>query len=323
MSDLSYAYAVARIRVLEKNLLSGTDIEQMTAAPDEERVLAFLRDRGWGVPGEETDAETLLIAESAKPWALMRELKIDPSILEVFSYRELYHNLKAAVREVCSQETHPGIFFSREDLGGEEMLRIVREKDWNALPVHMRNAGQEAYETLLQTRDGQLCDIIIDRAALEAILEAGRTSKEQIIRDYASRYVDVADIRIAARCAATGKTRDFIERAMAPSNVLDRQRLVAASSAGREAVMEYLAGTAYAPAAEALAESPSAFERWCDNAVMESIRPQKTNPFSSGPVIAYLIARENEIKMARIILTAKANGLPEEAIRERAREMYV
>ena len=38
---------------------------------------------------------------------------------------------------------------------------------------------------------------------------------------------------------------------------------------------------------------------------------------------AYKLARENEIRMARIILTAKANGLPDTAIRERARKMYV
>jgi V/A-type H+-transporting ATPase subunit C len=36
-----------------------------------------------------------------------------------------------------------------------------------------------------------------------------------------------------------------------------------------------------------------------------------------------VVARENEIKTARIILTAKQNGFPEDSIRERIREMYV
>ena len=52
----------------------------------------------------------------------------------------------------------------------------------------------------------------------------------------------------------------------------------------------------YAEAAEALKESPSAFERWCDNRIIETIQPQKTNPFSVGPLVAYVIARQNEIK---------------------------
>ena len=70
-------------------------------------------------------------------------------------------------------------------------------------------------------------------------------------------------------------------------------------------------------------ESPSAFERWCDNRIIETMQPQKYNAFSVGPLIAYVIARENEIKTVRIILTGKQNDLPEESIRERVREMYV
>jgi V/A-type H+-transporting ATPase subunit C len=56
---------------------------------------------------------------------------------------------------------------------------------------------------------------------------------------------------------------------------------------------------------------------------METIRPQLYNSFSLGPLVAYVLARENEIKTVRIILTGKRSGLPEEFIRERAREMYV
>ena len=90
-----------------------------------------------------------------------------------------------------------------------------------------------------------------------------------------------------------------------------------------DAICEYLAGTSYAGGADALKESPSAFERWCDNRMIETIKPQKYNSFSVGPLVAYELARENEIKTVRIILTGKQNGFSDEAIRERVREMYV
>jgi V/A-type H+-transporting ATPase subunit C len=47
------------------------------------------------------------------------------------------------------------------------------------------------------------------------------------------------------------------------------------------------------------------------------------NPFGIGPIAAYILARANEVKTVRIILAAKRNGLPEEMLRERVREMYV
>ena len=53
------------------------------------------------------------------------------------------------------------------------------------------------------------------------------------------------------------------------------------------------------------------------------MKPQKYNPFSVGPLVAYALARENEIKTVRIILSGKRTGMPEASIRERVREMYV
>ena len=49
---------------------------------------------------------------------------------------------------------------------------------------------------------------------------------------------------------------------------------------------------------------------------------QKWNPFGIDPLVAYVLACENERKSVRVILSGKQNGLPEEAIRERIRETY-
>ena len=55
--------------------------------------------------------------------------------------------------------------------------------------------------------------------------------------------------------------------------------------------------------------------------IMES--PDVKNSFSIGPLVAYILARENEIKTVRIILSGKQNDFSDDAIRERVREMYV
>ena len=46
MSDNDFIFAVARIRVKEKSLLSDADVAQMTALKDEKAVLAYLKDKG-------------------------------------------------------------------------------------------------------------------------------------------------------------------------------------------------------------------------------------------------------------------------------------
>ena len=203
------------------------------------------------------------------------------------------------------------------------MLEIIRNREFSRLPGTMSRTAAEAFDQLLHTRDGQLCDIIIDKAALEAIYEAGKRSGEKIIADYADTTVAIADIRIAVRSRKTGKSAEFMRSAMAECGSVNVEQLIRAALAGAEEIAQYLEGTSYAGGADALRESPSAFERWCDNRMIESLKPQKYETFSAGPLLAYLVARENEIKTVRIILTGKQNGFPEEAIRERVREMYV
>ena len=274
MSKTKYTYAVAKIRALEVSLLTNAVIEQLLACKSAEQALE-------------------------KMWQTIREVAPDMHVFDVLSLPKLYHNLKAAIKEVCTEVENKNIFYDDCEIPGEEMFALVQNKEFDKLPGNMPATAREAFDTLLHTRDGQLCDLIIDHATLEAMLEAGKKSGEKIIEEYAQTAVAIADIKIAVRSQKTGKNAEFMKKA------------------------QYLEGTSYREGADALRISPSAFERWCDNKMTDSMRSQKYESFSVGPLLAYLLARQNEIKTVRIILTGKQNEFPDEAIRERIREMYV
>lgn len=318
-----YTYAVARIRALEVSLFSNSTIDQLMACQSYDQCLQFLEEKGWGDSETSGNAEAILTREEEKIWEVVKELSVDMKNFDVLSYAKLYHNLKAAIKEVCTEEKNRHIFYEDVSVPGSTMLEIVKERDFIKLPDHMQSVAAEAFDTLLHTRDGQLCDVIIDRAALDAVYRAGKASDVRIIRDYAESTVAVADIKIAVRSQKTAKSIDFMKRAMAECDSVNVDQLSKAALAGMDAIRDYLLGTAYAEGAAALEESPSAFERWCDNRIIQTISPQKYNAFTIGPVIAYVIARQNEIKTVRIILSGKLNELPDDSIRERVREMYV
>ena len=318
-----YTYAVARIRALEVSLFSNAVIDQLIACQSYEQCLQFLAERGWGDTDTSADGEKMLKREEEKIWQTVRELSIDKKKFEVLSYQKLFHNLKAAVKAACVKEVPRDIFYEDTEVSGQEMLDIIREKDFGRLPAGMSQAAQQACDALLHAGDGQLCDIIIDRAALDAIYKAGMESEDEIIRDYARSVVAVADIKIAVRAQKTAKSIEFMKQAMAECGSISVDQLAKAALSGPEAIRDYLLGTEYAGGAEALSESMSAFERWCHNRIIQTISPQKYKAFTIGPVVAYVLARQNEIKTVRIVLSGKRSELPEGAIRERVREMYV
>lgn len=324
MTDTNYAYAVARIRANELQLLSNQAVEQLMASKSYDECLRLLLDRGWGDDtGGVPTAEELLALERQKTWALIGELAEDMSLFDVFLYANDYHNLKAAIKLVCTGTEDFGVFIKNGTIDCDIILNAVKSRDFYDLPVPMRAPAQEAYSALSQTRDGQLCDIIIDRAALEAVLSAGDASDNDLIKKYAEVTVASADIKIAVRCCKTGKNMEFLRRALAPCRTVNVTLLARAASEGMDAIGDYLEGTDYASAVSELQKSASAFERWCDNLMIESIKPQQYQVFGVGPLAAYILARENEIKTVRMILSGKLNGLPDAAIRERVREMYV
>lgn len=292
MAKDQYVYAVARIRSKELSLLSGSVIEQLLGAKGYDECLQLLREKNWGDSDAE-DAGAILAAEREKTWQLIGELVKDLSVFDVFLYANDYHNLKAAIKEARMDSEYPGIYIDQGTVDVKRIREAIRTRDFAALPEAMAEPAKEAYEVLLQTGDGQLCDIIIDRAALNAIYQAGKAVGDECLKLYGELTVASADIKTAVRAARTGKDKAFLARALAPCDTLDVSRLAQAAVEGVDAICAYLELTPYAEAVEELHKSPSAFERWCDNLLIRKIRPQRFNPFGLGPLAAYILARED------------------------------
>ena len=322
MRDVDYIYAVACIRAKEKTLLSDSDIQTMVGMKSEKEVLSYLKERGWGDGSSSEDMETILSIEEEVQMKLLTTLGVSEDIIDVLFLQELYHNLKAAIKEICTGRDDVEAFYENDKYGKDTMLKIMREKEFTKLPEHMQEIAPKALEVMLSTRDGQKLDIMLDRACLDATEKAAVSTKDRFLSDYAETKVVIADIKIAVRAANTKKTLKVIEEALAPNREFNVKELAKAASEGTESVYEYMEKTKYKDAVDALRDSFSAFEKWCDDYVMGKLMNQKTNIMSSGPIVAFYLAKQNEIRTARIIMTAKANGFDEQTISERVRKMY-
>ena len=66
----------------------------------------------------------------------------------------------------------------------------------------------------------------------------------------------------------------------------------------------------------------TALEKLCDDALIQYAKQAKYISFGLEPLIAYAVAKQMEIKSARIILAGKKAGINEGLLRERVRETY-
>lgn len=320
-----YIFEDARIRVMETGLLTKADFEQLLAEPSYAAALNFLKDKGWGGPDAPKNAEALLQAEEKATWDLMEELLPQSPLLNTLRLSRDYQNLKAAVKQIYTDSALDAerLFVEGGTIPSAKIRRALEEQDPEQLPEEMDEAAAQATEVLARTGDGQLCDIILDRAALKALLKAGKEAEDPVLNEYAQVTAVSADIRCALRAARSGRDGETIREMLVEVPGLDLADLTEASLNGRQAVSDYLALTPYASLAPALSQSMSAFECACDNLLIERIRPQLYESEKPGPLVAYVIARENEIKCVRLLLSGKLNGLPENVLRESLRNSYV
>ena len=320
-----YIFEDARIRVMETGLLTKADFEQLLAEPSYASALTFLTDKGWGGPDAPKNAEALLQAEEKATWDLMEELLPGSDLLNTLRLSRDYQNVKAAVKQIYTNSAldTDRLFVEGGTIPAGDIRRAVEEQDLEKLPPEMAEAAAQATEVLARTGDGQLCDTILDKAALKALLNAGEKAEDPVLKDYALVTAVSADIRSALRAARSGRSSDAIRDMLVDVPGLDISELTEAALNGRQAVADYLNLTAYASLAPSLNSSMSAFECACDNLMIERIRPQLHESEKPGPLAAYVIARENEIKCVRLLLSGKQNGLPEELLRESLRNSYV
>lgn len=317
-----YIYAVARIRCKESKLLSVNNLEQLISMKDYQSVVRYLKDMGWGNSADSSDEE-LLLSEQENMWIFMKEIVGDLSVFDFLRIQNDFHNLKASVKAVYTDTSAGHLFLSGGAFEPELIYNSVKNKEYNNLPEFLSVCAQEAMNVILKTGDGQLCDALIDKACLTCVGDFAKTADNELIRKYCELFVVSVNIKIAVRCAKLKKSADFVSRCMAECETLDVKALSKASAKGFDEISDYLLTTDYKNGVGYIKESLPAFEKWCDNYIMDLMRSQKSEPFSIGPLVAYVIAKLTELKAVRLILTAKTNYLPDSVIRERIREMYV
>ncbi|MBQ4568921.1 MAG: V-type ATPase subunit [Ruminococcus sp.] len=317
-----YIYAVARIRCKEGKLFSSKNLEQMISMKDAQSVKRYLSENGWSLSSGAEDSDALT-EEEKSVWVLMKDLVGDLSCFDFLRVQSDFQNLKACIKSVYSACDPTPMFVQGGTVDPAIIYKSVSDKSYGDLPDYLSGAADEAMSTLLRTGDGQLCDILIDKACLNKVYSLGKVSADEIIREYCEVFVASANIRMAVRGVKLCKSADFFMRTMAECDSLNLKSLAVAAAKGFDEICSYLSSTDYKSAVSSIKDSLTSFEKWCDNYIMQKLRSQKSDPFSIGPLVAYIIARQTEIKAVRLILTAKINDLEDSIIRERIRDMYV
>lgn len=314
-NDTQYTYAVAKIRAVEGRLLDRARLYRMAEAGSFEECLKLLQEAGY--PAAEGGYEEMLRVQLTDTYAFLRGISPVKDTFDIFLIRSDYHNIKVLLKAEFLGKTYDHLLLETGRYAAARIKKAVAERSFSGLPDRMREAVTDALAAYDKSGDPQESDLILDRAAYQEMAELAQQSGSKYVCDIVAAMTDLANLRIFMRVKEMGRGYDFLSRALLPGGTL------APSAYLREVnlpLAELIAGTRYD---KLDTQSITALEKAADNFLMESIKSAKYVAFGIEPLIAYLLAKENEIRQVRIILTGKKNGIPADTIKERLREAYV
>lgn len=322
MKDTEFAYAVARVRANENKLLSSSGIDSLINSADYREALRLLSDMGYEKI-ETLGEERVLSDVLARAFELIYSSAPDKSCLDFLVVKNDFHNIKAILKCMIANISADEFIVSPSIVEAKLIKTALETKDYSILPGFLAETVQNAYDLITTTMDGQKLEIYLDKKSLETSIFLAKLSRDDFSVSLANFICMISDIKIALRCHKTNRDKEFILSALADCCLVDLNRLCDAALNDQNALCEYVNLLGLGSVADSIGAGYAAFEKTCDDLIMEKIKDAKYKCLGIAPLIAYYFAVDAEVKTVRIVLSCKKNGIDAESIRERVRLLYV
>ncbi len=325
--DTRYARAVGRVRVRERELLPVRRLRTLAECPDLEAAVLELEDSVYG-PGlsglaHPEDFERALQDELKRTYELFSELCLEPEVGQWLRIPHDAGNIKAVLKG--------GAALSLSEVGlarPAELREAIGEGDYRGLPSHVGRLTQPAVR--VAEEEGLLAmELWLDRevVVLQSQLLEGR--RNAFLQDLTRIKVDLANLATVIRINRFGKSRTDAARYVAARGSFPTEFWLRLCGIPTEEVQEAFFVTEYHTVAvmgtDHLVEtgSFSLLEKLSEEHVMRHLRQAKAFVFGIEPIVAFVLAKEHEVSMVRMVLVGKQNDIPSDLLLERLSLCYV
>jgi V/A-type H+-transporting ATPase subunit C len=331
--DVRYAYAMGVIRVRETQLLSRDRINRAADASDVEEVLRILAETIYsdylsGLTGPE-EYESFLEEEHQKTLNLLRELSKDPPLTDLFFRRFDFHNLKVAVKEKFVKQELAAAYVPSGSIPVEMLKTAVAGEDFSTLPSWLRQVAEQTIRKFPERQDPKWIDISIDKEMFHILVRTSREEGNLFMHNVVQREIDVINILSLFRIRWSGQERGLFLESFIGGGRLSLQFFLELFDDPLEALPGRFANTPYRDLVEEgwgfLNTNGSfvVFERMGKDLVLTYLREANLIAFGIEPLVAYVHAKENELRMIHTIMIGKLNNLQPNLIKESLPRVYL
>lgn len=333
MNPMQFTQVIPRLRVLETRLLDKAKIDRMIDGDSANEALKVLQESEYagvmtGVKRPE-DYEMVLARELKRVYELMYDASPVKSLVDIMSIKYDYHNIKVILKGMFLQKDFSHMLIPVGMIDVQTLKHSIENNNLGDLNETMKEGIIKAKEVFEETKDPQVIDIILDNTMFKEMREIAKQIDDKFVDKYVKVTIDSTNIKTLLRVKKQKKDKDFLEEVIIEGGEIDKDTLISMLYDAPENISNKLAFTDYGEMIKLGIEdftksgSVNELERLVDNYIMNMMKEAKYIPFGVEPLLAYIYAKETEIKIVRIIMVGKLNNISGEVIRERLRDIYV
>lgn len=333
MDRMDFTHAVARIRVMEKRLLDKNKIERLLDANGADEVLRILQETVYGdsINNLESvyDYENILKEELVNLYINLYKISPVKNVIDIMSMKYDYHNIKVLIKAKALGKDLSNILIPVGTISIDLLKSCILTGELNPLGKYICQVIKEVETKLIETQDPQLVDILLDKYMFNNMIEKAKELNIEYITRYVRESIDITNIKTMLRVKKQNKDGRFLAGVLMPGGTIDESIYIEGINDSLDIFINKISRTPYANVLHTILEeyvasgSITSLDALYDNYIMNHIKDAKRVNFGPEPLIAYIIAKETEIKIIRIIMVGKINKVTTEIIRERLRDLYV
>lgn len=329
--NTEYAYAVGRIRALETRLLTRAVVDRMLEAADMDELFRILADTSYGtILSETAEYQRLLEVEETRSVELFDELCLDPTLSELIHYRYDFHNLKVLMKAYIakSEEEFNYALSPRGNFDISFLKGVFGEEKFGALPEILQLTINRALGEYYSKEDPRLIDLIVDQEMFQFCADQISKMKNDFLTQLLALIIDLTNIKTLARVKRLEEDKETLRLAFFDGGNLRPGWYVNMAEEPWENLSHRFYATPYFYLIEegyGYLQSEKSYlklEKMCDDFLIDWLRNTRYRWLGVEPLVAYFLAKLNELKILRLLFVGKLHGIEPNRIKERLPDVF-
>lgn len=332
MFDNRYLYASARTRVLETQLLDKMTLERMLVSPSAEEAFKVLSETVYAswmpeIPNFR-DFDKLLTQELLKTKAYLEAISPEKELINLFFLKYDVHNIKVLIKNTRLKEPREDLYLEAGTIPLTQLKEMLRTGELAELHPEIGLWLTRLIKSLGDNGNLRLIDLYLDKGLFDAMVMLSKKSKSQFITDIIATQIDLINLKTFLRVKAADVGRVVLQDALIDHGHIDchfyEENFEEPLNNLPAKVMIYGYEHLLMPALEdhAATKRLVMYEKLAEDFLFDQVKQAKYIAFGIEVLAAYWLAKENEAKLIRLIMTGKINHISVEAIRERLGNTY-